>query len=182
MLEQSERSAHWYNSFHKEIKFNPDDLIILWTPISSYEIEQTGKTRKLLCRWRGPYKVIRQTSAVNYLIENFFDKNQQIVHVQRMRIYKPWLEDISKFGYRTRNNLLQAIDEVSEIEIPPNSNVADLSIPKAVDPSEKEFFLHSKHEQELNLDDVLGKDTYIIKKPLKIAFMIAFCFSESFHK
>jgi hypothetical protein len=40
------------------------------------------------------------------------------------------LEDISKFGYRTRNNLLQAIDEVSEIEIPPNSNVADLSIPK----------------------------------------------------
>lgn len=79
-----------YDSRHQSNRFNPGDLVWLWIPQ-----RQVGLSEKLLYKYDGPYRVISQTSPVNYVIEalevpvDHRHRYRDTVHVARLKKYYP---------------------------------------------------------------------------------------------
>lgn len=79
-----------YDSRHQPNRFNPGDLVWLWIPQ-----RQVGLSEKLLYKYDGPYRVISQTSPVNYVIEalevpvDHRHRYRDTVHVARLKKYYP---------------------------------------------------------------------------------------------
>jgi len=82
--EQRVYKAH-YDKTHKDVKFNVHDHVMLYT-----ERTQVGLSKKFLPRWDGPYLIIQAVGPVNYRIESLDKKKTHLVHVNRLKIYKPW--------------------------------------------------------------------------------------------
>lgn len=72
------------------LSFTPGDLVLLWTPQ-----RRPGLCEKLLSNYQGPYRVLRQTSEVNYEIEPLSPptdrrrRGREIAHVNRLKLYSP---------------------------------------------------------------------------------------------
>ena len=47
----------YYDKTHKDIQFNTDDLVCVYTKVNSTDPTLSSK---LLARWRGPFKVINK--------------------------------------------------------------------------------------------------------------------------
>lgn len=79
-----------YDNSHKNVEFKNDDLVMVYWPIP-----KRGYTQKLLPKWKGPYKVVSKLGPVTYRVLLSTDKNGMentlVVHVQRMKLYKPWI-------------------------------------------------------------------------------------------
>ena len=71
------------DSRQKHLTFKPGDLVHIYWP----EVGE-GKAKKLLPRWRGPFKVISQISAVVYRVGN--DTQSLPVLVQRLKAFLPY--------------------------------------------------------------------------------------------
>lgn len=68
--------------------FKKNDLVLVYKPF-----RKIGKSEKLLHRWLGPFKVLRQTTPVNYKVQLESGRGKtDIVHVVRM---KPFFETIT---------------------------------------------------------------------------------------
>lgn len=70
-----------YDSRHHDVQFNIGDEVMLFTPRT-----EVGMSTKFLSRWTGPFKVASRANLVNYRLEN----HSNLVHVQRLRKYRPW--------------------------------------------------------------------------------------------
>jgi hypothetical protein len=79
-----------YDTFHKNVEFNINDLVMVYWPIP-----KRGYTQKLLPKWKGPYRVMSRLGSVTYrvLLNTSKDgvENTLVVHVQRMKLYHPWV-------------------------------------------------------------------------------------------
>jgi len=76
-MKQKER----YDEGRREVKFSIGDLVLIYKPI-----RKVGKSDKLLHRWLGPYRVIKETTPVNYEVKLCSGKGKSdIVHVCRMK-------------------------------------------------------------------------------------------------
>lgn len=68
--------------------YSPGSLVWLWVPVST-----PGLSSKLLSRYQGPYRIVKRTSPVNYVVEPLTPSPDQrcrgkdIVHVQRLKPY-----------------------------------------------------------------------------------------------
>jgi len=80
--EQSKYKSY-YDEKHKNVTLKVGDLVMVYWPSPKY-----GLSTKLLPRWQGPYKVQAQENAVSYRIDT--GKTTLVIHVQRLRKYKPW--------------------------------------------------------------------------------------------
>ena len=69
----------YYDENLKPRKYDSDDLVWRWYP--------PWAKQKLGLGWRGPYKVIKQTSTVTYLVECCHTQTQIIVHVDHLKSY-----------------------------------------------------------------------------------------------
>lgn len=82
-----------YNRRHRTVSFSPGSLVLLWTPS-----RRLGLSEKLLSRYVGPYRVLRQVTAVTYEIAPASPETtarsaqRDIVHVSRL---KPYLSQCS---------------------------------------------------------------------------------------
>ena len=74
-----------YDKTHRDISFQVGELVMLHTPQT-----QVGMTTKFLPRWNGPYTITAIISPVNYRIESMCGRKNLVVHVQRMKRYRPW--------------------------------------------------------------------------------------------
>lgn len=81
--------ARRYNLRHQQVTYQPGDQVWVWSPV-----RLPGRSEKLLRRYFGPYKVIRQVSDVNYQVlpEGTPRSSRrrtlpEIVHVARMKPY-----------------------------------------------------------------------------------------------
>ncbi|XP_037529401.1 uncharacterized protein LOC119406741 [Rhipicephalus sanguineus] len=52
-----------YDSHHRDMRFSPGSLVLLWLPS-----RRVGLSEKLLPRYAGPYRVLRQVTEVTYEI------------------------------------------------------------------------------------------------------------------
>ena len=72
----------------KEVIFDVGDEVWVY-----FKAQTTDKTLsvKFLANWKGPYVVIERIHSVNYRVKEFDSEKNQIVHVSRMRKYRPWI-------------------------------------------------------------------------------------------
>ena len=90
-LKNNERITYknYYDRSHKTKIFRNDQLVMIYSPKT-----KIGLSTKLLPRWDGPYKIINCISLVNYRVESLDKKRSFVVHLQRMRLYKPWTKKV----------------------------------------------------------------------------------------
>lgn len=83
-----------YDRKHRVAHFPPGSLVLLWTPT-----RKVGLSEKLLPRYCGPYRVLRQVTDVTYEISPVSPPSStrapstDIVHVVRLKPYQPPLMD-----------------------------------------------------------------------------------------
>ncbi|UYV84440.1 hypothetical protein LAZ67_X002171, partial [Cordylochernes scorpioides] len=82
-MARQDKSKQVYDKHRREVKFSPDDLVLIWTPI-----RKVGRADKLQKNYIGPFKIIRKTSTVNYEVEEVTGRGKKIVHVSRMKLYR----------------------------------------------------------------------------------------------
>jgi len=75
-----------YDKTHKPVQYKVNDLVWIHTEAQTKEISAS-----LLPDWRGPYEIIKCINPVNYRVESTDKKQTFTVHVQRMKLYKPWI-------------------------------------------------------------------------------------------
>jgi transposase InsO family protein len=84
-----------YDKTHHDVRFEIGDHVMLFTPRT-----EVGMSKKFLARWTGPFKIMARVNVVNYRLEN----HPNLVHVQRLRKYRPWrLRTIPKTIFRNEN-------------------------------------------------------------------------------
>ena len=49
-----------------------------------------GKIYTFLPKWHGPLNVLAMLNELNYRVASLDGKKILVIHVQRMRTYKPW--------------------------------------------------------------------------------------------
>ena len=86
MLQRQVSYKTRYDKKHRVVQFQPGDLVCIWTPR-----RHVGLSEKLLRRYFGPYKVLKQTGPVNYLVISVEGRRPkpENVHVTRMKLYRP---------------------------------------------------------------------------------------------
>lgn len=88
LLASQDHQRHRYDSHHRQISFTPGSLVLLWTPT-----RRVGLSEKLLSRYSGPYRVLRQVTDVTYEIAPLESSSASaslstdIVHVSRLKLY-----------------------------------------------------------------------------------------------
>ncbi|XP_070397529.1 uncharacterized protein [Dermacentor albipictus] len=83
-----QRQKHHRESSNAPVSYAPGSLVLLWGPAST-----TGLSMKLASKYQGPYRVVKQTSPVNYIVEPLVlpldhrHRGREIVHAQRLEPY-----------------------------------------------------------------------------------------------
>ena len=80
---ETARYKKYYDSSHKDVKFNVGDLVMVYWPVA-----KLGIARSLLPTWRGPFKITGQLTPVTFRVEK--GRTTLPVHVQRLRKYVPY--------------------------------------------------------------------------------------------
>ncbi|UYV71040.1 hypothetical protein LAZ67_8001511, partial [Cordylochernes scorpioides] len=88
ILKAQEKDKSRYDKSHRPVQYRTEDLVWVYTPV-----RKQGLSEKLLKRYFGPYKVVRQLSEVTYEVEALERRPRQrnikdIVHVLRMNPYR----------------------------------------------------------------------------------------------
>ncbi|UYV72292.1 K02A2.6-like [Cordylochernes scorpioides] len=88
ILKAQEKDKSRYDKSHRSVQYRAGDLVWVYTPV-----RKQGLSEKLLKRYFGPYKVVRQLSEVTYEVEALERRPRQrnikdIVHVLRMKPYR----------------------------------------------------------------------------------------------
>ncbi len=85
---EQNKYKQYYDKTHKEVNFDKDDLVWLY-----YKPQTNDKTLsvKFLANWKGPFKVVNKINSINYRIKDIDSEKTQVVHVSRIRKYRPWL-------------------------------------------------------------------------------------------
>ena len=75
----------WANDDHPDVQYEGGDIVLVHNPAGA-----TGKAKKLMSRWEGPYLVVRRTGPVNYevMTQGRKRRSKMIVHVSKMRPFK----------------------------------------------------------------------------------------------
>lgn len=84
-----EHQRQLYDCRHRDVHFSPGSLVLLWSPT-----RRVGLSEKLLSRYTGPYRVVRQITDVTYEIvpadpTTSSSATSDVVHVSRLKPYYP---------------------------------------------------------------------------------------------
>lgn len=88
-LVSQQRQQAVYDKKHRNAMFSAGDLVWVWKPE-----RKVGLSEKLLRRYFGPYRILRQISPVNYVVKLLSPSHSQrakeeTVHVVRLKPYHP---------------------------------------------------------------------------------------------
>lgn len=91
---QQQERKNRYDATHRSVRFRPGDEVLLWTPV-----RVPGLCEKFLHRFLGPYKILEETSPVNYRITPVTPstdrrrRGTEIVHVSRLKPFHRRITD-----------------------------------------------------------------------------------------
>ncbi|RWR99018.1 integrase core domain protein-like protein, partial [Dinothrombium tinctorium] len=83
-IESEQNSYTVRTNIKRESKFKEGDLVLIYTPF-----RKKGKAEKLLSRFVGPFRLVKQIGPVVFEVEKLANKKRDLVHVSRM---KPYIE------------------------------------------------------------------------------------------
>ena len=106
------QKAHYDSKVHGK-PFKVGDLVWLCTPVRGRK-----KSKKLHCPWTGPFKVVKQISALVYRIQNIESRKHQIVHFERLKSYSRNMRPRSK---ETQHEPMQSLVEEDVNSTPPGT-------------------------------------------------------------
>ncbi|CAG2224593.1 unnamed protein product [Mytilus edulis] len=105
------RQKKYYDKQLNWSKFRKDDQVYVFFPI-----RKAGHSPKFTSYWRGPFRVLKEYSDVNYLINCGRRGRPQVIHVDRMRLCK---------GQHLRGET-----EMNELEIQDDAFVPESVLPE----------------------------------------------------
>ncbi len=172
-----------YDERHRDQSFQNGDLVLIYKPF-----RKVGKAEKLLHRWLGPYKVIRQTTPVNYEVQLASGRGKtDVVHVVSMKpfheIYEQenteeideTIEPVELAEQIIENQNLQReteIEDLDNVERQPDDplETKETDIPERAPEGANE---NNTTPEEAEPNEVIGPDTRrrstrIRKIPLKL--------------
>uniref|UniRef100_A0A6G5A9C4 Putative tick transposon n=1 Tax=Rhipicephalus microplus TaxID=6941 RepID=A0A6G5A9C4_RHIMP len=86
LLDSQDNQKSVYDARHRDVHFTPGDLVLLWFPS-----RRVGLSEKLLPRYSGPYRILRQVTDVTYEITPtdpaILHPHTDVVHVTRLKPY-----------------------------------------------------------------------------------------------
>ena len=85
----------YYDKSHVEKCFAIDDLVMIYT-----KVPKKGLSLKLLPKWDGPFRISERLDTVTYRVESIDGTKIMAVHVQRMRKYRPWIDEERRVGIK----------------------------------------------------------------------------------
>ena len=106
------QKAHYDSKVHGK-PFKVGDLVWLCTLARGRK-----KSKKLHCPWTGPFKVVKQISALVYRIQNIESWKRQIVHSERLKSYSRYMRPRSK---ETQHEPMQSLVEEDVNSTPPGT-------------------------------------------------------------
>ncbi|KAI9552205.1 hypothetical protein GHT06_022545 [Daphnia sinensis] len=117
-VKQKQKEA--YDARHRELSFQAGDLVLVYKPF-----RKVGKSEKLLRRWLGPYKVLRQTTPVNYGVISATGRGKaDIVHVARMKSFHEATLDWQSPQTAISDNTESTAENVQQPEMREEINVS----------------------------------------------------------
>ena len=78
-------TKEYYDKSQKVVEFPIGSQVMCFTPRT-----KIGFSTKFLPRWEGPYTVTTKLGPLNYRITRLDGQKTMVVHVQRLRAFKPW--------------------------------------------------------------------------------------------
>ncbi len=107
----------YHDEKHRDVQFEVDDLVGLYT-----KVRKVGVSEKLLCKYTGPWKIIKKYEKPkdNYLLRDVQNKERvQRVSVTRLKRWHQREEEEPDLPLRKKNEELSsdAIENTSEIEV-----------------------------------------------------------------
>lgn len=88
IAQQFTAKAH-HDECHREAIYLPGDLVLLYFPL-----REVGRCTKFLPKCQGPYRILRQTSPVNYVVQPVHPPSDrrahatEVVHVSRLKTFQ----------------------------------------------------------------------------------------------
>ncbi|KAM7315715.1 hypothetical protein ISCGN_005498 [Ixodes scapularis] len=86
--DQQLQSKIRYDKVHRNVNYSPGDEVLV-----AFPLRKPGLCQKFLPRYVGPYRIVRQTSPVNYLVQllnppsDARTRDPDVVHVTRIKAY-----------------------------------------------------------------------------------------------
>ncbi|KAJ1135311.1 hypothetical protein NDU88_001751 [Pleurodeles waltl] len=152
MEKAQEKQKQYYDQAAKSRQLQPNDKVLLLLPSSD---------NKLLAKWQGPYKVLKQISSVTYLVElSQNPKREQIYHIN---LLKKW-EESKVPSSPVASGFMVTPDKPLEIEL-------CLTTPQT--PSERpQISPNLQDEQQKQLDSLLAQHVVFFQsKPSKTSLI-----------
>ena len=81
-MDARRRHKQSYDKVHQDIEFKIGEEVLVYT-----KQRKVGLSEKLLCRYFGPYRVIKKTTPVTYLLEDVRTKSRISAHIDRIKKY-----------------------------------------------------------------------------------------------
>ncbi|GLV33191.1 hypothetical protein CBL_20071, partial [Carabus blaptoides fortunei] len=105
----AEKNERQYNKKTRPVELKEGDFAYLLDVTI-----QPGLSRKLGKPWKGPYKLVKRTSPVNFVIKDISSGKEQVVHVNRLKL--------------CRSEVAEEEEEIEEKppDVAPDSNLFDL--------------------------------------------------------
>jgi hypothetical protein len=79
---QRKYKQHYDKQRREGEKFQPSQQVLVYRPT-----RKVGLAEKLLHRWHGPYRIIRQLTPLNYEIQLIPGNKKEVVHVERIKSF-----------------------------------------------------------------------------------------------
>ena len=77
----------YYDKSHREVEFAVDDLVMIYFPVA-----KKGLFYKLIPKFEGPFVVLNKIDQVTYRVKDVENERRIFaVHVQRMKLFKPYI-------------------------------------------------------------------------------------------
>ena len=108
-LEAQSKDKRIYDACHREVMYYPGELVWIFTPV-----RKVGVSEKLLRRYFGPYRIVKQMSTVTYEVQALDTNsrrriNNEVVHVLRMKPYNNPDDQLETFQESSEENLVQEV-------------------------------------------------------------------------
>lgn len=130
IIASQEHARARYNKSHKQILYKPEDQVMVSYPNLTVLGGPTG-SRKFAFTHKGPFKVIRVLTDLNYEITPLFkDGKTQIVHVKRMKPFTARPPDLEFIPANSPDLSYQPRPHSSREEIPDPRFAASLAPPQ----------------------------------------------------
>ena len=85
-----EKQSKYANKHRREVKYNIGDMVML----STIDLRTTGRAKKLLSKYIGPFKIIKNINNVSYELELPKElKFYNVFHVSKLKLYKDGSKD-----------------------------------------------------------------------------------------